>query len=189
MSEAMIIKEFRMGPNKVGFGVAIGTLALLVSPCRALDPARAITQYTHDAWRTEEGLPQNSVQAIAQTRDGYLWLGTQEGLVRFDGVRFTVFDSRNSPAIRDDWVRALCEARDGTLWVGTAEGLLRSRNGRFDGWQPDGVLSRAMILQVYQARDGALWVASIRGLVRLKDRVQRLFGEKDGLAVGPVMAV
>jgi len=148
-----------------------------------------LSQYGRDFWDSDSGLPQNSVDTILQTRDGYLWLGTQEGLVRFDGVRFTVLDSRNSPAMHDDWVKSLCEARDGTLWVGTAEGLLRSRNGRFDGWQPDGVLSRAMILQVYQARDGALWVASIRGLVRLKDRVQRLFGEKDGLAVGPVMAV
>ena len=75
-------------------GAALGALAFLVlcAPAAALDPEKFVTQYTHQAWRTDEGLPQNSIQAIAQTADGYLWLGTQEGLVRLDGVRFTVFD-------------------------------------------------------------------------------------------------
>jgi ligand-binding sensor domain-containing protein len=57
-----------------------------------LDPDVRIQDYIHDAWRVEEGLPQNSVRAIVQTQDGYLWFGTQEGLVRFDGIRFKVFD-------------------------------------------------------------------------------------------------
>ena len=65
----------------------------------ALDPRKALTQYIHDVWQTEQGLPQNAVEALCQTRDGYLWLGTQEGLVRFDGVRFTVFDRRNTPGL------------------------------------------------------------------------------------------
>jgi ligand-binding sensor domain-containing protein len=81
-------------------GTALAATLLFSSPAAALDPEKFITQYTHQAWRTEEGLPQNSVQAIAQTRDGYLWLGTQEGLVRFDGVRFAVFDQKNVPALR-----------------------------------------------------------------------------------------
>ena len=164
-------------------------LGLLCSRAQALNPATALSQYGRDVWDGDSGLPQNSVDAILQTRDGYLWLGTQEGLVRFDGVRFTVYDSRNSPAIRDDWVRALCEGRDKTLWVGTAEGLLRSRNGRFDGWQPEGDLARGAILQIVEGRNGALWAVSERGLVRLKGHAVRLFGEKDGLAVGMVNAV
>src|SRR5262245_5796257 len=164
-------------------------LALSVSAARGLNSGTALSQYGRDVWDGDSGLPQNSVDAILQTRDGYLWLGTQEGLVRFDGVRFAVFDSRNSPAIRDDWVRALCEGRDGTLWVGTAEGLLRSRNGRFDGWQPEGDLARGAILQIVESRDGALWVVSARGLARLKGHAVRLFGEKDGLAVGMVTSV
>ena len=70
-------------------------LPLLICPFAfALDPAKAITQYGHDVWQIEQGLPQNSVLAILQSRDGYLWLGTDEGLVRFDGVRFTLFDKK-----------------------------------------------------------------------------------------------
>lgn len=77
-------------------------LALLgsASSVRALDPAKTLTQYAHDSWTTQTGLPQNSVWAVAETRDGYLWIGTQEGLVRFDGLRFTVFDRENTPAFK-----------------------------------------------------------------------------------------
>jgi ligand-binding sensor domain-containing protein/signal transduction histidine kinase len=171
----------------------IAAAAVLLAMTAALAPGlalrTALSQYGRDFWDSDSGLPQNSVDTILQTSDGYLWLGTQEGLVRFDGVHFTVFDSRNSPAMHDDWVRSLREARDGTLWVGTADGLLRSRNGRFEGWQPEGILSRGTILQVFEAKDGALWVVSMRGLVRLKGRSMRLFGEENGLAVGTVTAV
>ncbi len=62
----------------------------------ALDPARLITQYGHDVWQIENGLPQNTVTSITQTRDGYIWVGTHEGLARFDGVRFKIFDKHNS---------------------------------------------------------------------------------------------
>jgi len=164
-------------------------LALTASRAPGLNSATALSQYGRDVWDSDTGLPQNSVDAILQTRDGYLWLGTQEGLVRFDGVRFTVFDSRNSPAMRDDWVRSLCQARDGTLWVGTSEGLLRSRNGRFEGWQPEGVLSRGTVMQVFESRDGTLWAVSVQGLVRVQGRSMRLFSEDDGLTPGSVFSV
>src|SRR5690349_23771224 len=89
------------------------------SRLHALDPAKKIAQYVHDAWRSQEGLPQNSGEAIVQTRDGYLWFGTQEGLARFNGQSFTVFNRSNTEAIRSSWVQALLEDRDGTLWIGT----------------------------------------------------------------------
>ena len=97
----------------------------------ALDPARAITQYGHDAWGIEQGLPQGSIETILQTRDGYLWLGTEEGLVRFDGVKFTVFDKRNTPGLLDSFIAALQETPDGTLWIGTRGGGLTSYAGGF----------------------------------------------------------
>ncbi|HMJ63470.1 MAG TPA: two-component regulator propeller domain-containing protein, partial [Bryobacteraceae bacterium] len=74
---------------------AFGALLLAALSARAsLDPSKALTQYVHRGWRADSGLPQNSVLAIAQTPDGYVWLGTEDGLVRFDGVRFTVFGQR-----------------------------------------------------------------------------------------------
>jgi ligand-binding sensor domain-containing protein len=90
-------------------------LLALAAPCLALDPRKAITQYVRDVWQTEQGLPENSVQAIAQTRDGYLWIGTQEGVVRFDGARFTVYDAKNTPALKHSSVQALLADRGGAL--------------------------------------------------------------------------
>jgi Two component regulator propeller len=104
---------------------AAAGLWLAAASGSALNPSTPIAQYGRDVWDGDSGLPQNSVEVILQTRDGYLWLGTQEGLVRFDGVRFTIFDTRNSHAMHDDWVKSLSETRDGTLWVGTQAGLLR----------------------------------------------------------------
>src|SRR6185503_10523171 len=109
---------------------AMASLALGGTPARALDPARALTQYVHDNWQTDQGLPQNTVQAICQTRDGYLWVGTQEGLVRFDGVRFTLFDKRNTPALTNHFILSIHEDRQGSLWVGVrGPGLVRLRGG------------------------------------------------------------
>ncbi|MGZ5489025.1 MAG: ligand-binding sensor domain-containing protein, partial [Candidatus Aminicenantales bacterium] len=90
----------------------------------ALDPKKAITQYTHNVWQTDAGLPQNSISAVVQSLDGYLWLATQEGLARFDGMRFTVFNSRNTKEIRHSYVSALFADKEGSLWIGTAEGGL-----------------------------------------------------------------
>ncbi len=86
-------------------------------PVHAL--TNAVVQYGSRTWQTDEGLPQNAVQAIAQTRDGYLWVGTIRGLARFDGVRFTVFDPQNTPALKHASVTALCQSRNGSLWIGT----------------------------------------------------------------------
>ena len=97
-----------------------------------LDPQTAITQYMQDAFQTRHGLPQDTVQAITQTRDGYLWVGTRHGLARFDGVRFTVFNSRLNPELRESAIRALAAGRDGALWIGTSGGgLTRYQDGRF----------------------------------------------------------
>jgi ligand-binding sensor domain-containing protein/signal transduction histidine kinase len=89
-------------------------------------------EYQQRIWRKEHGLPGNTVKAILQTRDGYLWVGTTEGLARFDGVRFVVFNRLNVPAFRNHHCTALAEDAEGSLWVGTADGLLRLRGGKFE---------------------------------------------------------
>lgn len=95
--------------------LAAAAVTFTAADAWALDPGRRITQYLRDHWQTEQGLPQNGVGAIQRTRDGYLWVGTEEGLARFDGVKFTVFDRRN--------VNALYEDEHGRLWAGTSRGL------------------------------------------------------------------
>src|ERR1041385_6364659 len=81
----------------------------------ALDPRKAISQCIREVWTTDNGLPQNTVEAIIQSRDGYLWFGTQEGLVRFDGLRFTVFDRNNSPELPANVVQTVLEDRSGNI--------------------------------------------------------------------------
>jgi len=76
-------------------------------PAFALDPQKTISQYIVHSWTSEDGLPQNTVTAVVQTADGYLWLGTEEGLARFDGVSFTIFDLSNTPEIKNNVIASL----------------------------------------------------------------------------------
>ena len=109
-------------------GVLLGLLAGAPS-ASALAPDKSLLQFPRRSWQTPEGLPQNSVQSLAQTPDGYLWGGTWEGLVRFDGVRFTVFDLINTPALQARSIRCLATDPTGTLWIGTDVGLTRMTRG------------------------------------------------------------
>src|SRR5688572_17195010 len=104
----------------------------------ALEPNRSLSQLPHRAWQTADGLPQNRVVTLQQTPDGYLWGGTWEGLVRFDGVRFTVFDETHTPALPSRSILSLMLGRDGTLWIGTTKGLARMRAGAFSAVEASG---------------------------------------------------
>lgn len=144
----------------------------LGAPASALDPNKSITQYVHDVWQTEQGLPQNSIMAIVQTRDGYLWLGTQEGLVRFDGVRFTVFDRQNTPELPENFVWTLLEDGAGRLWVRTLRGwLVRLEDGKFTRVTKD---ASERVRSLFRDRRGRVWVQAIRdgALVRLEGERQ-----------------
>jgi diguanylate cyclase (GGDEF)-like protein len=138
-------------------------------PALALDPTRAVTQYGHAVYTVEQGLPQNSVQTILQAKDGFLWLGTQEGLVRFDGVRFVVFDEKAEPSFRDHDVRALCEDKEGALWIGTQVGLVRFKDGVFTGFDQGAGLPSTRITSLFVDSRGRLWVGTDLGLSRLEN--------------------
>ena len=138
-------------------------------PASALDPRVHITQFHTVSYQIENGLPQNSVQAVIQSRDGYLWLGTQAGLVRFDGVRFTVFDRASVPEFRRENVRALAEDKAGTLWIATDAGLLSYRNGRFGWLGTQNGLPSDQVRSLLVDKDGILWIGTTNGVCRLKD--------------------
>jgi signal transduction histidine kinase/ligand-binding sensor domain-containing protein len=137
----------------------------------ALWPAPAAAQVPVDSWTIEDGLPQSSVTDIEQTRDGYLWLATFGGLVRFDGVRFTVFD-RRTPGIDSVRTRALHEDASGTLWAGTDDGhLIRYRDGRFTTFGPDDDLPPGSVLRIESSASDHIWITYV-------DRVTRFDGEQ-----------
>src|SRR5262245_48301498 len=92
-----------------------------------------LTQWVHEQWQTAHGLPQNSVFCFAQDTNGFLWFGTENGLVQYDGARFGVFNQQTPPAIQHNFISSLLLARDGTVWAGTRTGgLVQYRGDSFD---------------------------------------------------------
>src|SRR2546423_7667631 len=96
----------------------------------ALNPNKSLTQYTRTVWTQEHGLPQDTIRAITQTSDGYLWLGADEGLARFDGYEFITFN-KDHGELPSNSITALAAGRDGILWIGTSSGLAQYRDKRF----------------------------------------------------------
>lgn len=124
-------------------------------------------EYIERVWRTDDGLPQNSVTSLLQTRDGYIWVGTFGGLARFDGVRFTLFNSGNTPGLSGNRIFSLYEDDAGALWIGfESGGMARYRDGKFtsltakDG-APDGSYRIS-----HRDRDGRLWFVSLVGSLK-----------------------
>ena len=148
-----------------------------------LDPTRDLTQFNLDLWTEREGLPQNFVSVLAQAPDGYLWMGGERGLVRFDGVRFTVFTPDNAPGLTSAWVTALWSDPDGTLWVGTGGGgLVRYREGAFTAFGADEGLASPRVTVILRDSRSRLWVGTEGGGLHVQeaDRFRRV-GTEDGL--------
>ena len=141
-------------------------------------------------WQTDEGLPNNRVQAIAQTPDGYLWVGTQEGLARFDGVEFTTFEDLDRARIKSASITALCLAMDGTLCIGTDQGeVVRWSDGQFSALPIEEWPSGRSIRAISQGRNGEIWIASAGGLYRLWRGDVRSYTKNQGLLSDDVAAL
>jgi signal transduction histidine kinase/ligand-binding sensor domain-containing protein len=124
----------------------------------ALSPHKALTQYTRTVWTQAQGLPQDSIRAITQTQDGYLWLGTNEGLVRFDGYDFVTY-TRDDGSLPNNAVTALAVGRSGALWIGTLDGLSRYANGQFKRFTVEDGLPARGISTLVEDSAGVVWVA------------------------------
>lgn len=170
--------------------LALTLLCLLgqLKPAIAVDGSKAISQYVHKTWRTDDGLPQSSVLRILETHDGYLWVGTAAGLARFDGVRFTVFDHANTPSLGADFVTDLVEDRQGTLWVGTyTGGVSYFRNGLFSEF---GAINSRGGSALAADPDGSVWVGGYGGLAHIKNgKVIEVYTTANGLSGDPVRRI
>jgi signal transduction histidine kinase/streptogramin lyase len=142
--------------------------ACLIHAAWALDPHKTLTQYSRHVWGQQNGLPQDTVKSITQTPDGYLWLGTDEGLARFDGVDFTVF-SRPTSDLPANSITALAASPDGSLWIGTSNGLGWYRDRHFRTYTVKDGLPDNDIRDLYSDHAGTLWIVSGVDVCRLQD--------------------
>jgi signal transduction histidine kinase/ligand-binding sensor domain-containing protein len=134
------------------------SLLLLCPSVFALDPSFDVSQYAHTAWQVREGFTQGYIRSIAQTPDGYIWLGTGFGLFRFDGLRVEHWQPPpNREHLPSDFVVCLHVARDGTLWIGTMKGLASWRDGKLNRYPDlDGLVNTSIL----EDRNGTVWVGS-----------------------------
>jgi ligand-binding sensor domain-containing protein/signal transduction histidine kinase len=171
-------------------------LAVFAATAFALDPQKDLSQYGHRSWQTDSGLPQNTVHAILQTRDGYIWLATEGGLVRFDGAQFVVYDKKSPANLKSESINCLYEStgQDGKngltseLWIGTDDGLVRRRGDVFDSFGAANGLPSNTIWAVFQDRSGILWVVTPDGLARYRNGGFQPFPFADGIATARSVA-
>jgi signal transduction histidine kinase/CheY-like chemotaxis protein/ligand-binding sensor domain-containing protein len=160
-------------------------LLLLPLSALALEPGKPMTMYGHRLWLTQDGLPQNSIPTIVQTRDRHLWIGTHQGLTRFDGMQFTTFPTQDIPALTKSQILSLGEDHDGVLWVGTiGSGVILYKHGRFTRLVLDPSLSaeqQLMVSAIYPDGEGNVWVGTDNGIYRYRHGQISHFTTRDGL--------
>lgn len=170
------ISSTRALPNSVSTAITrfhrsaclLTLLIALASTALALEPATALSGYSRQSWVMENGLPQNTVQALAQTSDGFLWIGTEVGLVRFDGNNFVTYDQNSKPALPGNDVQCLLAPSDGSLWIGTGDGLAHLQRGTITTFTTaNGVPSNA-IRSIRESSKGSIIISTQLGEARIE---------------------
>lgn len=147
--------------------------------------------YRFDNWQVESGLPQSSVTSVVQTRDGYLWVGTFNGLARFDGIQFKVFRPNGTPRLPSSRIVQLYEDRQGVLWISGEEGsLARYVNGQFESCKfAGGNFTPGYILAFAEPGDGAVWMSTSEGRLLRWDRGELALASNDENRPGHVVGL
>jgi len=169
---------------------AAGLAGLLLAQCPsafALNTAFDVSQYAHTSWKIRDGFAKGTIVAIAQTPDGYIWLGTDVGLLRFDGVRTVPWQPPSGQHLPSDQIFALTVTRDGTLWIGTSKGLARWKAGKFTHQVE---MAGRYVSKVLEDREGSVWIARESRvppewqLCEMRDSRVRCLGDDSGPGVG-----
>lgn len=160
-------------------GVVVAADQLTGAPVPEVVP----TQYTFSSWSENDGLPANSIWSLAQDAEGYLWIGTRAGLVRFDGVRFVVWEHDSDATQTESDITAIYPARDESLWIGYggSGGISRIKNGRVDVYRPTGGVRQGYVHSIVEDRDGVIWAGAQGGLSRFQDNRWERIGAQYGL--------
>jgi signal transduction histidine kinase/ligand-binding sensor domain-containing protein len=177
-------------PQGILLSLALSFAALV--PLDAADLRTTLTDYSMTSWLEADGLPSSQIWTIAQDRDGYLWLGTSGGLIRFDGVRFVHWSTLPDSSLPNRSVRALLAASDGTLWIGfsSAGGVSRLNDGRAWNYTPGRDGAPAGIVRIIlEDSAGDIWVGSTEGLWRLHADRWIAVRLEDGSAAAGVSAI
>jgi signal transduction histidine kinase/ligand-binding sensor domain-containing protein len=173
------MKSYRSTHFILGFVL----IALVCPRVAGLDASRKISQYGHSMWRIQDGYLPGPPEAITQTADGYLWIGTDAGLVRFDGVRFLPWTSPRGEKLPSDQILYLLAGSDGSLWIGTGKGLARWKSGALTTYK--GLPNR--IWGIVEDHGADIWIVRSRiedsrgPLCRIRDSDLRCFGRDDGI--------
>ncbi len=161
-----------LAASLIRFLCAAACCVPLALQAEASSSSKPLTEYTHTVWTHKDGIPSAFIYSIAQTQDGYLWLATTDGLVRFDGVRFVHWRPKTGHTALLGVVRSLCAARDGSLWIGTAVGLVGHIRGDDLTTSSIGAQIEAML----EDRDGRIWVTTETSLLRFHAATQEQIG-------------
>lgn len=156
---------------------------------QALDPKSSLHDFGRRVWQTDEGLPQNTVSCIVQSADGYLWIATGGGVARFDGVRFQVFDRRNTPELHSNAIGSLYQDSRGVLWIGTPDGLTSYDGTRWSILTVTNGLPSNDILSVHEDRRGVLWILTANGVAKEENGKISSITAKAGPANGSILSV
>jgi len=142
-------------------------LGASASPAVTLDPSRAITQYSHRAWRISDGLPNSVVRGIVHSNDGYIWVATYGGLARFDGSGFTKLTRVELPEMRRNSAMCIYGADDGSIWAGmNGSGLIHIQDGKATAYTTANGLPNDIVMAIEPAPDGSLWIGTLGGVCR-----------------------
>lgn len=149
---------------------------------QAREPQTTSNQYRHQLWTTEDGLPTNTIQAIQQTPDGYLWLGTPTGLVRFDGQSFKTYNKDDLNSANSDVISLFVDS-EGTLWIGMNGGgvVQYDDERRFSNLNTSNGLSSNVVWSITEDHENSIWFATANGLNRYRDGSVKVFTQEDGL--------
>lgn len=167
-------------------GVLLACVLLMCcSSAFALNPSLDVSQYAHTSWKIRDGFTKGTINAIAQTPDGYLWLGTEFGLLRFDGLKNVPWSPPPNQQLPASHIYRLLVTRDGTLWIGTAKGLASWKDGKLTRYEE---LAGQYIFKLLEDREGTVWVGGTGipagKLCSIQNSYVKCYGEDGSVGVG-----